>query len=211
MGYFFYTLLSSFYPNTVLFTLFYVVVAKRFSSHWRKNQVLQCALSFSLAAEPGSPNVRFYFYTPLSGFYPSTVFFALFCVVVATRFSSHWRKNQILPNLSYLVNGVVTQSSPHIRDNTVSSDSVSGIKALWKGQEKGQQPDINLPLNSTPTNLPGAACFILFFYSLLFFFYQICRTSTRQETQGQHQRQRQRQGQPQLLRHLPEHLQKTLS
>ena len=111
----------------------------------------QCVLSFSLLEELGSPNVHLYFYTPLSGFYPSTVFFTLFYVVIATHFSSHWRKNQVLPILSYLVNGLVNKSSAHISDNTVSSDSVSGIKALWEGQEKGQLPDINPPLNSTLT------------------------------------------------------------
>ena len=48
---FFYTLLSSFYPNTVMFTLFYVVVAKHFSSHWRKNQVLPMCVSISTSWE----------------------------------------------------------------------------------------------------------------------------------------------------------------
>ena len=124
------------------YALFFLYTIKQFLSEHSFVYVVLCGrrntFFISLVEEPGSPKVRLYFYTPLSGFYPSTVMFTLFYVAVATRFSSHWRKNQVRPK-SYLIGSVLNQSSPHIRDGYLYlfshsfSNSMSDIQALWKG------------------------------------------------------------------------------
>ena len=81
---FFYTALRSLYPNAVLFTLFYIVVATRFPSYWRKNRVLPMCTVFLIG---GGTRFSQCAYTRFDKFH----------VVVTTCCSFHWGKNQVLP------------------------------------------------------------------------------------------------------------------